>query len=45
MIAELPIIVAFVVLSWHSLRRNLAILGAQVLLWAAALGAVRFFSL
>jgi hypothetical protein len=45
MIAELPIIIAFVVLSWHSLKRSLAILGAQVLLWTVALGAVRFFSL
>jgi hypothetical protein len=45
MVAELPIIVAFVVLSSRSLKQNLAILGAQVLLWAVALGAVRFFSL
>jgi hypothetical protein len=45
MVAELPIIVAFIILSWHSLKQNLAIFGAQVLLWAVALGAVRFFSL
>jgi hypothetical protein len=44
-VAELPIIVAFVALSWRSLKRNLPTLAAQGLLWAAALGAVRFFSL
>jgi len=43
-VAELPIIAAFVVVSWHSLKRSLPTLGAQVLLWAVALGAVRFFS-
>jgi hypothetical protein len=45
MVTELPIILAFVVIGWHSLKRNLPTLGAQVLLWAVALGAVRFFSL
>jgi hypothetical protein len=45
MVAELPIIVAFVAQSWRSLKQNLPTLAAQGLLWAAALGAVRFFSL
>ncbi|MGA2276330.1 MAG: hypothetical protein ABSG00_01900 [Terracidiphilus sp.] len=45
MLAEIPVIVAFVALSWRSLRRNLATFGAQLLLWAVAVGAVRFFSL
>jgi len=45
MVTQLPIILAFVVTSRHSLKRSLPTLGAQVLLWAVALGAVRFFSL
>jgi hypothetical protein len=45
MVAELPIIVAFIALSWRSLKQNLPTLAAQGLLWTAALGAVRFFSL
>ena len=44
MVAQLPIILAFVVVGWHSLKQNLPTLGVQVLLWAVALGAVRFFS-
>lgn len=45
MVAELPIIFAFVTMNWHTLRRNLPTLGAQLLLWIVALGSVRFFSL
>ena len=45
MIAELPIILAFIAMSWHSLKKNLPTLGTQVVLWAVAVGAVRFFSL
>jgi hypothetical protein len=45
MIAELPIIFAFVLMNRHSLKRILPTLGAQVLLWLIAAGAVRFFSL
>ncbi|MGD0547075.1 MAG: hypothetical protein ABR991_04530 [Terracidiphilus sp.] len=45
MVAELPIIFAFVAMNWRSLRRNLPTLGTQVLLWMVAIGAVRFFSL
>jgi hypothetical protein len=45
MAAELPVIIAFVAMSWRSLKRSLPTLGAQVLLWMVAVGAVRFFSL
>jgi hypothetical protein len=45
MAAQLPIIFAFVGANWRSLRQHLPILAAQVLLWLAALGSVRLFSL
>ncbi len=45
MVIQLPIIAAFVAMNWRSLRRNLPTLGAQIFLWAIAVGAVRFFSL
>ncbi|MGA2351273.1 MAG: hypothetical protein ABSF70_12635 [Terracidiphilus sp.] len=45
MITQLPIIFAFVAVSWSSMKRSLPTLGAQVLLWMIAVGAVRLFSL
>ncbi len=45
MVTELPIMLAFLVMSWHSLKRNLPTLATQLALWAVAIGAVRFFSL
>jgi len=45
MVTQLPIILAYVVISRQSMKRNLPTLGAQLLLWAVALGALRFFSL
>jgi hypothetical protein len=45
MVAELPIICAYVVVNWRSFKRSLPTLGVQVLLWMVAVGAVRFFSL
>jgi hypothetical protein len=45
MVTQLPIILAFAVISWPSMKRNLPTLGAQLLLWTVALGALRFFSL
>jgi hypothetical protein len=45
MVTEIPIILAFITMSWRSLKRNLPTLGMQVVLWLVALGSVRFFSL
>jgi len=45
MAVQVPIIFIFVVVCWRSLRQNLPVLAAQVVLWLAALGAVRFFDL
>jgi hypothetical protein len=45
MIAELPVIFAFMLMNRYSLKRILPTLGAQVLLWLIAAGALRFFSL
>jgi hypothetical protein len=45
MVTQLPIIFAFLVMGSHSLKQKLPTLGLQFLLWAVALGAVRFFSL
>ncbi|MGA3345081.1 MAG: hypothetical protein ABSC76_09465 [Terracidiphilus sp.] len=44
-VTELPVIAAFAVMSWHSLKRSLPTIGVQALLWLVAVGAVRFFSL
>jgi hypothetical protein len=45
MVVQIPIILIFVGICWRSLRQNLPVLAAQVVLWLAALGAVRFFAL
>ncbi|MGA2832573.1 MAG: hypothetical protein ABSE55_05835 [Terracidiphilus sp.] len=45
MVTQLPIIFAFLVVGSHSLKQKLPTLGVQILLWAVALGAVRFFAL
>ena len=45
MAIQIPIILIFVGVCWRHLRQNLPVLAAQVFLWLAALGAVRFFAL
>jgi len=45
MVAQLPVILAYVAMSWHTLKRNLPTLVTQLLLWTVAVGVVRFFSL
>ena len=41
MVVQLPIILAFLITGWRSLKQNLPVVGTQVALWLLALGALR----
>lgn len=45
MVVQVPIILMFIVTRWRTLKQNLPVLGTQVLLWGAALGALRISGL
>jgi hypothetical protein len=48
MVAQVPVILLFIVTSWQSLKKSLPVLGAQVFFWAlavATLGAWEFLYL